>query len=116
MSRPREINCLRHPITSRQALGMLMECWAENRLLPVMLITARRDSEDMVSRIRATLSKERNLIPSGNSSAAYGFTTSEPFPCRVHKQMGEAIIIRFRMTVAQSIMNNAEFILGRIQS
>lgn len=113
--RPREINCLRHPITSRQALGMLIDCWAEDRTAPVMLITPRRGALDMVSRIRATLSKERNLIPVHQSSAAYGFTVSHTFPCRVATQQGEAIILRFRMTITQSIMNNADFILGRIQ-
>lgn len=112
--RPREINCLRHPITSRQALGMLIDMWAEDRAAPIMLITLRRDSLDMVSRIRATLSKERLLIR--EKPAAYGFTVSDPFPCKVDKAQGEAIIIRFRMTVSQSIMNNADFILGRIQS
>src|SRR5690348_4148980 len=76
----RAINFLRHPITSRQALAMLIDHWRSgNTKVPMILITPQRQSIDYAKRIRVIFAKEKAKYPA-DAQMHYGFVLSEPFP------------------------------------
>jgi len=108
--RPRQLNYLRHPITSRQALDMFLECWMESRKLPIMIVSYRGDAEESAKRIRVALSKEKAKISKADRPH-YGFTISDPFPYTDGGRRGEAVVIRYRMTSLQHFRNIADEIL-----
>lgn len=108
--RPRQLNYLRHPITSKQALDTILECWTESRKLPIMLVSYRGDAEESAKRIRVALSKEKAKIAKADRPH-YGFTISDPFPYTDGGRKGEAVMIRYRMTSLQHFRNIADTIL-----
>lgn len=108
----RELNFLRHPITSRQALGRLLDFWSQDRSAPVILIAPKGEADNYTRRIRVALSKEKSLIPR-NQRSSYGFTSSDPFPCRVEGKMGQAILVHWRLTPGQNMRNVMQDLLTR---
>lgn len=100
--RSRKINYLRHPLSARQALAIALECWAESRLLPVLLITPQGQSEDVVRNIRVILSKERGKA---SEAEAYGFVISSTFPYTDAGVTGEAVVLEWRLTPLQNLRN-----------
>lgn len=101
---PRNINYLRHVIYAKQALGILLNCWKEDRHLPVILVTPRNKAVDIAKTIRVILAKERSKLPRDNR-AHYGFTLSEPFAYTDNGVRGEAVVIRWRITAIQRLRN-----------
>lgn len=111
--RRRQINCLRHPMTSRQALSMLLDFWKLSRGTPVVLITHTGQAATMVKLIRATLSKERQGLRKQGASVNYGFKCSDVFPFTDEGVRGEAIVISWRLTRLQHMRNLREKLLGK---
>lgn len=102
--RQRQINYLRHPMSSRQALSILVDLW-RGKKYPVMLVTRKGQSLETVKHIRVALSKERAVHRGKTTKIHFGFTVSEPFPYTVHGITGEAVIIHWRLTGRQHMRN-----------
>ncbi len=102
--RPRTLSLFRHPFTTRQALGSLLDLWRENQELPVILITEAGSAERFTRSIRVALSKERKKYPK-DSPVHYGFVQSDPFPYTDSGIRGEAVVLHRRITELQKIRN-----------
>lgn len=111
--RPRQINMLRHGISTRQALNILLECWGDRRDLPVILIMDKNEIPNMIRRLRVTLAKERQKLDR-SARVAYGFTVSDRFPYTDGTQRGEAAVIRWRLTPIQNLKNMRDSIFGKV--
>lgn len=113
--RRRQINCLRHPMTSRQCLSMLLDFWQLSRNLPVVLITKKGQAAILVKLIRATLSKERQELRVRAAPVNYGFKCSEVFPFTDQGVKGEAIVVQWRLTKLQRMRNMRHELFGNLE-
>lgn len=104
--RKRQINFLRHPMSGRQALLIALECWKEDRRIPVFIIAPPGETEDKVSAIRVALSRERK-----ETKRKYRFTihAGEAFKYTDEGEVGEACVLRYTVSTSQHIANNMSF-------
>ena len=100
--RPRQINYLRHQLTARQSLSILLECWRESRSNPVILIAPTGACETVIRSIRVILSKERKAA---SRKSAFGFVISNVFPYTDNGIKGEAVVVYWRLTSLQNLKN-----------
>ena len=100
--RRRQVNYLRHRMSTKQALGFILDCWREDHKLPIVLITPAGDAKRFANQIRVTLARERAKVPR-EQKPFYGFTMSDSFPYTDGAVKAEAILIRYRKTNYQRI-------------
>ena len=100
--RKRQVNYLRHRMSTKQALGFILDRWREDRKTPIVLITQAGYARKFANQIRVTLARERGKIKK-DDRPHYGFTMSDPYPYTDGKVKGEAILIRYRKTNYQML-------------
>ena len=102
--RERQIDHTRHMMTGNQALHQLIACWRESKELPILMISPQGKMTDKVYSIRVALARAKK---NAKERIEFGFSTSEVMPCQLKNgDIGEAIVIRWKMSHLQKMMNS----------
>lgn len=99
-----ELNYIRHDMTAKQALAIMLRYWRRDVEQSLILIAPTHMAETYIKNIRVALAKERSKYKR-KDRPYYGFTVSEVFPYSEAGIKGEAIIIRWRLTQLQNFRN-----------
>lgn len=108
MSR-RMIDTTIHELTSQQVLEQVLRFCAESTEHPIVIVTDRGKSEQVVAAVRTVLSQQRRkYLNAGRQPKQFGFeTVSGPESIRLHDEDLEIIGIKYKVSARQQFMNLA---------
>lgn len=98
----RVISFLRHDMSSRQALSMAIDMWAEDRTLAIVVVAEAGKIDATIRAMRVAFAREAGR---SKQEIHYGFTVGDQFPFSDAGLKGEAIAIYWRITPRQLFKN-----------